>query len=546
MNGEPSPTTKWFTDPCKTADECITNGGLVELRKRFFNEVVNTATGDGTAFAVGGDDSKCGMLIRGRGMVQDISTMQRLSVIREFPKSGKILFSDYPEDEVSTSEEMVSVTFAYLSLIPGENYEYIDFVQSRRSTKAAKRRLSDPNNEHSTTSQGDTEMTDNSEEVVEPLSSNNYATVDTVRNVTTMEGTSQHSGFIVRLYDCDVVALNEIMEFWGVIHPDEDPEGDVFSYIPQSLIKTVHNFSFSKPRAVTIPRRIDIDMRAHLLSYLIELFGGDTFIGEMMLLHLIGSVVEHEPVPIGTIPLNLTNCTVEHAKLIVGGIRMVCSLFVAHKLVIPELNKLDWIPEMDYEKEYLRTGRLQLANSTYLVMDETSLQQGTLQHTGIKALRALTTIANEQRIEYPCAYSTLDLKTNYPMLVLSTGSSLLRLSTVIPLQSGGCPTASRRDLAERYDLPAIRDFIIDCKSAPRNQTKMEEFEDAICSSIASVKGEFPNHYRETPAINESPVHCWMTLARLLAISKGESIVTIKHWEYAVSLGREILRRAASK
>eukprot|EP01060_Flectonema_neradi_P003316 TRINITY_DN1212_c2_g1_i1.p1 TRINITY_DN1212_c2_g1~~TRINITY_DN1212_c2_g1_i1.p1 ORF type:complete len:547 (+),score=79.40 TRINITY_DN1212_c2_g1_i1:37-1677(+) len=539
-------TQRWFTDPCKEADASITRGGLSEMRKRFSNEVVHTEIGQQTPMAIGGDDSMNGTLVRGRGMVQDISTMQRLSVIREFPKAGKVLFSAYPENEASTSEEMVNVTFVYLSLVPGENFEFLDVLETRAPTRATKRRLSDPDNDKGG-ADPDVEMDDNIQQH-DSLQSNNFATVDKVRNVTTMEGTSQHSGFVIRLYDIDEdLRLNEIMEFWGVIHPDESAESDVFSYIPQSLIKTVHCFWFSKAEPVLMQLRCDVlEVREQLLSYLKQLVGGDTFAAEMMLLHLISSVTEHEPVPIGTLPLNISNCSAELASQIVGGLRMVTSVFVAHKITVPELNKLDWIPVMDYDKEHLRTGRLQLANSTYLVFDETGLEQGTLHQQGIQNVRAITGIANDQRIEYPCACSTLELKTNYPTMVLSTGSSILRLSTTVPLlvaDSG--QTISRRELAGQYDLVALREYIKRCRCAPATQTKMEDFEEAMCASMASMKGEFPAHYKETPAIAESPVHCWMTLARLFAISKGDRTVTSDHWNYAVSLGRELLRRKAT-
>ena len=48
--------------------------------------------------------------------------------------------------------------------------------------------------------------------------------------------------------------------------------------------------------------------------------------------------------------------------------------------------------------------------------------------------------------------------------------------------------------------------------------------------------------KESAAIVENTIHCWMTLARLHAVSVGASVVSHDHWRHAVALGHRVLER----
>lgn len=76
---------------------------------------------------------------------------------------------------------------------------------------------------------------------------------------------------------------------------------------------------------------------------------------------------------------------------------------------------------------------LQLAPHTHLVLDETQLQAGKLEASGVKAIASIAYLINNQKIK--CDFQFLDVEINVdtPVLVLSEGKSMLPSNCHVPL-----------------------------------------------------------------------------------------------------------------
>ncbi|KAH9629340.1 hypothetical protein HF086_017715 [Spodoptera exigua] len=70
-------------------------------------------------------------------------------------------------------------------------------------------------------------------------------------------------------------------------------------------------------------------------------------------------------------------------------------------------------------------GVLQLSKDTHLVLDETKMEQGRLDATGVNNVAALGNMIMTQKVEYDFKYYKMDFESDVSVLILSEGKSLL-------------------------------------------------------------------------------------------------------------------------
>eukprot|EP01064_Diplonema_japonicum_P001650 TRINITY_DN11090_c0_g1_i2.p1 TRINITY_DN11090_c0_g1~~TRINITY_DN11090_c0_g1_i2.p1 ORF type:complete len:512 (+),score=99.88 TRINITY_DN11090_c0_g1_i2:51-1538(+) len=487
----------WFEDPVGRADEEVTQGGLSGMRKSLEAQIANA-------------DEK-GKLEVVRGMVQDVSSSQHFLMSRRGEDGRTILFG---EDDGSDGE-MFGVFFAYVVPVP---------LQGVPPQRGVKRTAHDAVKEQTP-----------------------YCFIDTNRNIPFLPGTDSAPGYVVRFAidgnaDCDDAApkINDIVEFFGFSQSEpstEERECLPFSHLSpgfyhpfSGLLWRVYQPRFSTELVPRFPA-----LRAALLGHLTSVFRGDALTAELLLLHLIGNVVSHDPVPLGCIPLNIVGVTDSNASPLLSVLKEALPSLAAYQVTVAELNQPDWLPVMDYETEHLRTGKLQLP-PTYMVLDETVMATGRLNEMGVRNLQALQSLASTQRVMYPCGYSFIEITTNVPVLVLSQSPSLLKVATVVPWvpQEG-------QVMEVEGPLPLeFKDYISACKGRCVNLTS--GIDEHITRTISDVRQQHGKKYNDSSVVHETTIHCWMTLARLHAISLGEPSVTPAHWDHIVQLGTEMLSR----
>lgn len=90
-------------------------------------------------------------------------------------------------------------------------------------------------------------------------------------------------------------------------------------------------------------------------------------------------------------------------------------------------------PYKDYKSNRLISGNLQLADRTHLVLDETALQPGQLDSTGVLNIRALNDVVCWQKLEYDFTYHKQEFFVDYPILVMSEGKSVFEVKKFFKL-----------------------------------------------------------------------------------------------------------------
>ncbi|XP_064630611.1 mini-chromosome maintenance complex-binding protein-like isoform X2 [Lineus longissimus] len=388
---------------------------------------------------------------------------------------------------------------------------------------------------------------------------------------------------LVKLYDdSDTFKVNDTVEFVGVLSVDPsmakfpsesvqldfviDPLEDMMDMAehnahspPSSLVPRLHAVMSYKLEHVNpyLPRELSKTpsqsciesilsqskvVRKEVISLLEQALFGDNLAAEYLLCHLISSVyARRDVVAVGKFSLNIIGCPKPDEPLQEYAPRLyhLIGNFVTKHHFLPM--SLDFMkaklfsPRKDYSANRLVSGILQLASRTHLVIDETRLQQGQLDATGVKNVTALGNLISWQKVDYDFNYHTQEFTTNVPVLILSEGKSLLpsdcrvHLTPCLPLDNMSYLAAVESYLTPSL-LTKIRSYIgllslIEYSMSDGMQKSLEE------DFVEARKDNAQN-------MSVEDFHGLLVLARLLSLSYGQTNLSKDMWEKAKQMDRE--------
>jgi len=252
---------------------------------------------------------------------------------------------------------------------------------------------------------------------------------------------------------------------------------------------------------------------------------------------------------LGNFSLGLSHVGVAHSNDVKAAIHALTSLLsellpasATLDLSIERLNSRKFSPRKDYQVNRLVSGPLQLPTDTHLVLDETAMQAGKLNDHGCRNLRALQQVVLDQTVTYDFMYSTSDWPIDAPAVVVSTGPPMIKCKLQLPLQctysdglSGPTATTAQSTLAHSFAtrLPQARGLIAAAKYLPFTLSE---------AGSAAVEAHFVQARQQDKDISAEHLHAWITHARLLAVSHGETTLTDARWNEARAMEAVRLQR----
>lgn len=365
---------------------------------------------------------------------------------------------------------------------------------------------------------------------------------------------------ILKLYEgCDLkgLRLNSVVEVVGLlffnpklVRPQDAAEGFEAEALavnpPESLVPRLHVLagetvspwdtllrSPACPSAEALGRGA-ADVRARALGWLTEAAGGDALAAEYLLMELLSRVYARpDPVVLGRHSLNLSRAGPGLAASVGGALARLVPHCKLLELSLDVLNDGDLRPTKDYELNRLLPGELQLADGTVLVVDETALSAGKLEHQGVQNLGALKAALSEQRYEVDFKYYQLPVECDLPSVVVSQGKSLLGCDTVLPLASGAPPATTAITAAAEVELNLVRAFLGTARAV---EHKIGE------EVSARVQEDLVRRRQGNPQLGDADFSRWLTLARLFSLSRGEAELSWASWEGLQALETARLQR----
>ncbi|XP_053686090.1 mini-chromosome maintenance complex-binding protein [Sabethes cyaneus] len=331
--------------------------------------------------------------------------------------------------------------------------------------------------------------------------------------------------------------------------PDEIPEHHATNP-PPSLIPRIHAISIHKLKH-TNPMLQNVcdnagtqcDIWKDIQNLLTQCLFEDKVAADYLFCHLISTVyIRNELESLGQFSLNLANVPTEALPYYTEGIYEILELLLPASHYFPmtleNMNTKQFVPKKDYATNKLTSGLLQLAPHTHLVLDETKLQPGKLESSGVEAVQSVAHLIKTQKLKYNFQFYQLEFNTDVPVLIFSEGRSMLPTNCYLPLM----PDSDAIKLIVET-LTAGKHFIQPKLSDMRKFLTLQRVQEFDMKTFDPeiIQNDFIQMRKETDA-SADDLHSLLVLARLIGLSRGKKMLDRDCWEYAKQLERERKRR----
>ncbi|XP_008299244.1 mini-chromosome maintenance complex-binding protein [Stegastes partitus] len=284
-------------------------------------------------------------------------------------------------------------------------------------------------------------------------------------------------------------------------------------------------------------------VREEMLSYFTHVLLGDALAAEYLILHLISNVYSRRDVlPLGKFTLNLSGLptVASYAERFYQIIQELVPSSHYLAMSLQNMNQMRLVPKKDYVANRLVSGALQLARNTSLFVDETQLEQGQLDTTGVRNVTALGNLISWQKVDYDFNYHQMEFPCNINVLIASEGRSLLPSDCQIHLQPQVAPSH-------------LEEYLSSIHMHPQASSQLNKFR--IYLSVArlldysisdevtkAVEDDFVDMRKDDPqSISAEDLHRMLVVARLLSLSLGQTSLSRDCWLRAKHT--EVLRRS---
>ncbi|KFP18174.1 Mini-chromosome maintenance complex-binding protein, partial [Egretta garzetta] len=387
---------------------------------------------------------------------------------------------------------------------------------------------------------------------------------------------------LVKVYESwDSFKVNDVLEVYGILSVDpvlsivNNEERDSSALDPMECMDTAEEQRVHSPPASLVPRIHVIlaqklqhinpllpaclneeesktfvsnfmselsPVRAELLGFLTHALLGDSLAAEYLILHLISTVYARRDVlPLGKFTVNLSGCPrnsifTEHIYRI---IQQLVPASYCLQMTIENMNNSRFIPHKDYAANRLVSGVLQLASNTSLVVDETQLEQGQLDTTGVHNVTALSNLITWQKVDYDFSYHQMEFPCSINVLITSEGRSLLPSDCQVHLQPQIIPPNMEEYINSL--LTAVLPSVLNKFRIYLSLLRLLDY--SISDEVTkAVEEDFVEMRKNDPeSITADDLHRTLLVARFLSLSAGQTTLSRERWLRAKQL--EALRKA---
>ncbi|KAJ7965139.1 Mini-chromosome maintenance complex-binding protein [Quillaja saponaria] len=422
-----------------------------------------------------------------------------------------------------------------------ESSDFMDILDSNdevQSSSSMKKRKEDGHPSHASQSRGTLTV----------------ATDSSMCKVPNVDG--DYTPCLVKIYDSPEsdLKLNDVFEFIGVLTFDPELQTDKEDHnefsiefhedalvqLPPNKVPRLHclihrklaanDFLKSSPMMELKPHWVK-SIREDLLKHLTAVLGNDDLAAHFMLLHLLSRVhARTETVAVGKLSLNFT-CFSKESVSVFGNhlgdaIKNLIPFTHFISLTVDYLNTASLAPQKDYDTNRLVAGVLQLAEGSHLLIDETKLEAGTLNSVGVENARLLKILMEFQKVEYDFKFYKMDMAADVQLLILSDGkSNILPADLVVPFQPS---TVDSLDSMPTEALEAWRWYLATVKLLPHSIES--EMQKVVENDLVAARQADRN-------LGSQDFSRWLTMARLVSASFGETCLSLEHWQMVKELER---------
>ncbi|PVV04741.1 hypothetical protein BB560_000747 [Smittium megazygosporum] len=299
--------------------------------------------------------------------------------------------------------------------------------------------------------------------------------------------------------------------------------------------------------------------REECLRYIQSAFGGDILVATYILLLLISMSTQSNSkagrisVGISGIPhLHPTGpsndslapiiprpCDLKSHNHTIQSILSTLESFVPAMVSIPLslklLNESSWNPNAE-NVSGLNSGILQLCSNTLVVIDESTLDEGTLTERGLRNFNSIQKMVQDQTLTYSYPFQQIEIDNYLKVLVLSCGKPLIKTDIEVPLEKESSERM-KGEVKPEIDNTKIESIRLFLTAVPSLQFSIPTL----------VSNEISEHYANSRKLayekgqslpSQTELASCLTIARLLSLSKMQTSLSLETWNEAIKLENE--------
>lgn len=364
-------------------------------------------------------------------------------------------------------------------------------------------------------------------------------------------------GAIIKIYDLEdanELKLNSVFEFIGILEHSNQTEAiqqQSFDDLDENILTSyplphIHALYWNKiennlnPTVKSIKEQLTDDqaikdIRNEIVEYISNIFGGDDLIAEYLLYNLVSRIYSRvDSLPIGKFSLNI--CNIKNSKQASEIYKLIQNIVSkSHYLTLEnqKINSKRLAPSMNCIESLeqgigLVSGELQLSDGTVLVIDETTMQEGKIDNTGVVNISILSDLLQNQKVTYDFNYHTIDFPADLNLIVLSEAKSKLFLcDCIVPLKNN--INVNQDDSVNEELLNKIRGFIDIMKVS--NYEIDQEIANDISKEFVEKRAaqSKENQDYSKKIMGQDDLLYQLNLARLYTLSHGQTKLTNEFW-----------------
>lgn len=395
-----------------------------------------------------------------------------------------------------------------------------------------------------------------------------------------------HVGGLVKLYDLDAAEkfkTTELIEVVGILETAALPQAEwqdtgstAASSSEPAQVPCIHAIyaapaeldsigseeSSSTPDANVLSQPTQ---RQALIDFLAGALGGDKVAAELVLLAVIARIhVRRANLCLGALTLNVSNFAAPPSSSsqtqLSLRLKQLLPAVVDVSMDLGALNddKRPLYPKSAGGATGLEAGQLQLVNGTTILVNEGAMGEGQLKDTGIRNIKALSSVLESHKLPYAFPYSEFEFDTDLNAVILSQGKSFLPFDVQCPLQpmdgavelySSSLPQVDqaqlwtwRKALSNARNLATAKAFVIPESVSEHIQ---QEFVAERRKEQEDAKHSHGGVGSKAEGLGQEDLLRRMSIVRLLALSYGEKSLSIETWSKAVELDKLLAQRVTA-
>ncbi|KAG4303916.1 hypothetical protein PORY_002660 [Pneumocystis oryctolagi] len=348
----------------------------------------------------------------------------------------------------------------------------------------------------------------------------------------------KHLAVILKTYAGMETQFNvcNVVDVVGILEKDTETiqeymANDQYIRLQLPIIHVIHMKTINLNKLVTrtlgIMKEDDIlKIRTDIINYLATIFCNDSLVAEFLLLSLVSNVSSRLPsMVLGSFPINIRNCSSNIFSEFKEFLKNVLPASICEKINISNLNNNKFYPLNDGEK--LQAGIMQLAKGTTVCFDETSMNEGTLNDTGVRNIRSLSQVVISQVLPFYFSFSEFEIETDLTIIILSkNGKTLLPIDISIPIKSQTLVNSVSSLCITSDKLLEFRKYFA---------TTRQLFVTISNEISEKIQSDFVQQRQLGNKISEKEFGLRISVAKLFAKTCGSNTVSWDHWENAVRL-----------